>query len=66
MLPLAFGRGEGAELWRSMGMTVAFGLTVSTLITLVIVPTVYAIFAGNGIKRKRRKFHKKRVQELAQ
>lgn len=66
MLPLAFGRGEGAELWRSMGMTVAFGLTVSTMITLVIVPTVYAIFAGNGIKRKRKKFHKKRVQELAQ
>ncbi|MDO4695375.1 MAG: efflux RND transporter permease subunit, partial [Porphyromonas sp.] len=63
MLPLAFGKGEGAELWKSMGMTVAFGLTMSTLITLIIVPTVYAIFAGNGIRRKRRKLYKKRLQE---
>ncbi len=54
MLPLAFGTGEGAELWRSMGMTVATGLTVSTLITLVLVPTVYAVFAGRGVKRRRR------------
>lgn len=58
MLPLALGRGEGAELWRSMGMTVAFGLTVSTLITLVLVPTVYAVFAGKGLTRRRKKYHK--------
>lgn len=58
MIPMAIGTGEGAEMWRSMGMTVAWGLSVSTLITLVIVPTVYAVFAGNGIKRKHRKFRK--------
>ena len=59
MLPLAMGRGEGAEMWRSMGMTVAWGLSVSTLITLVIVPVVYCVFAANGIKRKRNKISKK-------
>ena len=58
MVPMAIGTGEGAEMWRSMGMTVAWGLSVSTLITLIIVPTVYAVFAGNGIKRKHRKFKK--------
>ena len=58
MIPMALGTGEGSETWRSMGMTVAWGLSVSTLITLIIVPTVYAVFAGNGIKRKRRKFRK--------
>ncbi len=58
MIPMAIGTGEGSEMWRSMGMTVAWGLSVSTLITLVIVPTVYAVFAGNGIKRKHRKFRK--------
>jgi HAE1 family hydrophobic/amphiphilic exporter-1 len=63
MLPLAMGRGEGAEMWRSMGMTVAWGLSVSTLITLVIVPVVYCVFAANGIKRKRNKISKKyRIQ----
>ena len=55
MIPLAVGTGEGSEMWRSMGTTVAWGLSVSTLITLIIVPVVYCIFAGNGIKRKRRK-----------
>lgn len=54
MLPLALGTGEGSEMWRSMGMTVAWGLSVSTLITLVLVPVLYCVFAGNGVKRRRR------------
>lgn len=52
------GNREGSEMWRSMGMTVAWGLSVSTLITLIIVPTVYAVFAANGVKRRRRKIRK--------
>ncbi len=65
MLPLALGTGEGAEMWRSMGMTVAWGLAVSTLITLVLVPVVYCIFAANGVKRRRRKLAKLRhLEEL--
>lgn len=58
MIPMAVGTGEGAEMWRSMGMTVAWGLSISTLITLVIVPVVYCVFAGNGVKRRRRRFAK--------
>ena len=45
MLPMALGTGEGAEMWRSLGMTVCWGLTVSTLVTLVLIPTVYCVFA---------------------
>ncbi len=58
MIPMAVGRGEGSEMWRSMGMTVAWGLAFSTLITLIIVPTVYCVFAKNGIKRRRKKLAK--------
>jgi HAE1 family hydrophobic/amphiphilic exporter-1 len=58
MLPLALGTGEGAEMWNAMGMTVAWGLSISTLITLIIVPVVYCVFAANGVKRKRKKFSK--------
>lgn len=58
MVPMAIGMGEGSEMWRAMGMTVAWGLSFSTLITLVIVPTVYAQFAKNGLKKRRRKLHK--------
>ncbi|OAV64880.1 Multidrug transporter MdtC [Bacteroidales bacterium Barb6XT] len=55
MIPMAIGTGEGAEMWRPMGLTVAWGLSVSTLITLVIVPVIYTTFASNGVKRRRRK-----------
>lgn len=43
MVPLAIGTGEGAEMWTSLGVTVAWGLSISTLITLVLIPTLYAI-----------------------
>ena len=68
MVPMAIGTGEGAEVWRGMGMTVAWGLSVSTLITLVIVPVMYCVFAGRGIKRKRKKelkVYRKAKKELA-
>ncbi len=46
MIPMAVGQGEGSEMWRSLGMVVAWGLSVSTLVTLVIIPTVYASLAS--------------------
>ncbi len=54
MVPLAVGTGEGSEMWRSMGMTVVWGLSISTLVTLVLIPVLYCVFAGTGMKRKRR------------
>ena len=60
MLPLALGRGEGSELWRGMGMAIVWGLSISTLVTLVFVPVLYAMFAGRGIKRERRVLVKNR------
>ncbi len=65
MVPMAIGTGEGSEMWRSMGMSVAWGLSFSTLITLVIVPTVYCIFAKNGLLRHRKNFHKKLLKAKA-
>ncbi|WP_329904039.1 efflux RND transporter permease subunit [Porphyromonas pogonae] len=59
MVPLAIGIGEGSELWQPMGITVAWGLAFSTLITLIIVPTVYASISGIGVKRERKRLEKK-------
>lgn len=64
MVPMAIGTGEGAEMWRGLGTCVAWGLSVSTLITLVIVPVMYCVFAGNGLK-KRRKAEIKAMKALA-
>ncbi len=52
MVPLAVGQGEGSEMWRSLGMTVCWGLTVSTLVTLVLIPVIYCSFATMQEKRK--------------
>ena len=55
MLPMAMGKGEGSEMWRSLGMVVAWGLSISTLVTLVIIPTVYASLASWQERRKAKK-----------
>jgi len=58
MVPMAIGSGEGAEMWRPMGIAVIGGLTFSTILTLLFVPTMYTIFAYNGMKRTRKKLRK--------
>ena len=58
MVPMAVGTGQGAEMWRPMGTAVIGGLTFSTILTLLFVPVLYCVFAHNGIKNSRRKFHK--------
>lgn len=60
MVPMAVGQGEGAEMWRPLGVAVIGGLTVSTVLTLILVPVLYCSFAGTGIKRARRKIKKDR------
>ncbi len=43
LLPMALGLGEGAEIRTPLAITVIGGLTVSTLLTLVVIPVVYAM-----------------------
>ncbi len=44
LVPMALGIGEGAELTQSMGIVVIGGLSLSTVLTLVVVPVMYTIF----------------------
>ena len=62
MLPMALGRGEGAEMWNGLGVVVAWGLSVSTLITLVIIPTLYCGFTEHRARRLARKAARKAAQ----
>jgi len=66
MLPLALGIGESGEIWAPMARAVMGGLLVATLLTLVIVPVIYASmetfgahlkgrFKGGFLRRRRRK-----------
>ncbi|MDR0428055.1 MAG: efflux RND transporter permease subunit [Dysgonamonadaceae bacterium] len=58
MIPLAIPRGAGSEMWQPMGITIVFGLTFSTILTLIYVPALYSIFASVGVKWKRRRYRK--------
>jgi HAE1 family hydrophobic/amphiphilic exporter-1 len=40
---MALSLGEGAELRAPLAITVSFGLLLSTLLTLVVIPAVYAV-----------------------
>ncbi|MBI2560374.1 MAG: efflux RND transporter permease subunit [Planctomycetes bacterium] len=44
LIPLSLGIGKGAELRSPMGITVIGGLAASTILTLVVIPTVYELF----------------------
>jgi len=54
MLPLAISQGEGSEMWRPLGITVCWGLTISTLITLVLIPTLYCSLSYRMERRKKK------------
>ena len=52
MLPMALSQGEGSEMWRPMGVVVIGGLLVSTLVTLIVVPVMYALMSRHGERDK--------------
>jgi HAE1 family hydrophobic/amphiphilic exporter-1 len=63
MLPMAVNQGVGAEMWRPLGISVIGGLTVSTILTLIYVPSMFCIFGAVGINRRRRKMREQRELE---
>ena len=44
MIPVALGRGEGAQFRAPLGVAVIGGTITSTLLTLLVIPTIYEIF----------------------
>lgn len=58
MIPMALGQGVGSEMWNSLGMAVAWGLSFSTLITLFLIPVLFTSLAI----RKQRRLERKQAQ----
>ena len=56
LVPMSLGLGEGAELTQSMGVVVIGGLSLATVLTLVVVPVMYTIFddISEFFKRKKK------------
>lgn len=53
LLPMAAKIHEGSEFWAGIGVAIIGGMTSSTLLSLIVVPTVYTYFDDlqNGVKR---------------
>jgi multidrug efflux pump subunit AcrB len=46
MLPLALGWGEGAEMLQPLAITLIYGLSMSLLVTLLLIPLLYRLIRG--------------------
>ena len=58
MVPMAMGLGEGSEIWQPMGIAIIGGLTLSTILTLIVIPSIYTAFHAGDIKRGRKRWAK--------
>ncbi len=58
MVPMALSQGDGAETWRPMGVAVIGGMVFSTLITMIIVPAIYAATNKSGNRNKQKSISK--------
>ena len=58
MVPMAISAGEGSETWRPMGIAVIGGMVFSTIITMIIVPAVYAVLNRSGNRDKKKALEK--------
>jgi HAE1 family hydrophobic/amphiphilic exporter-1 len=63
LLPMSLGLGEGAELQAPLARVVIGGLAASTLVTLLLVPTVYTLFEEGlaGLRRGVAQSHPERA-----
>ena len=61
MIPMATSKSEGSELWTTMGIVVIGGLLISTLVTMIVVPTLYGWMERKGEQEKQAKMREKFV-----
>ncbi len=50
LLPMALGLGDGAELRAPLAITVIGGLSVATILTLVVIPVIYTVLDRRGFR----------------
>jgi HAE1 family hydrophobic/amphiphilic exporter-1 len=58
MVPMALSTAEGSEMWVPLGIVVIGGLIFATVVTLVIVPVLYAVISRHGERDKEAEIRK--------
>jgi Cu(I)/Ag(I) efflux system membrane protein CusA/SilA len=52
LLPLFWGHGAGADTMRRIAAPMIGGMVSSTILTLVVIPAIYALWKGRGLKER--------------
>ena len=55
LIPMALGIGKGGELMQPLGIVAIGGMTIGTVVTLFLIPSVYCIFYKIDFKEKEEK-----------
>ena len=50
LLPITLNLGGGGKFWAPLGTSIIFGLLFATILTLVVVPSLYSIFERRAYK----------------
>jgi len=61
MAPLTLGMGEGSEMSAPLAIVIVSGLSLSTLVTLLVIPVLYTLFDDLGERMKRKVKGKKKT-----
>ncbi|MFQ5466144.1 MAG: efflux RND transporter permease subunit, partial [Thermodesulfobacteriota bacterium] len=55
LLPIMWGSGTGSEVMKRIAAPMVGGMATATLLTLLVIPVIYALWKGVGLGRKGRK-----------
>ena len=53
LLPIMWGTGTGSSVMKRIAAPMVGGMISSTILTLVVIPAIYAVWKGWEIKKKR-------------
>lgn len=50
LLPIMWGTGTGSEVMKKIAAPMVGGMVTSTILTLIVIPAIYALWKGRGLK----------------
>jgi copper/silver efflux system protein len=53
LLPIMWGHGTGAEVMQRIAVPMIGGMVSSTLLTLIVIPAIYAVVKGVAVRSSR-------------